>query len=185
MGKNIFLKKSRQDGLTNLDDILIIRQPHTREEFELMYELRWKVLRKPWNQPKGSEKDAEEAKSIPFIAILGGEIIGTARLHKINDSVAQVRYLAVAENYCLKGVGRQIMEAIHVSARNSKYLILNARETAIKFFEKLGYQVIAEGPLLFGTIKHKKMVFQLSGNDLRLQSVLNNLRKTAALIPDD
>lgn len=30
------------------------------ENFEEYYYLRWKVLRKPWNQPIGSEKDELE-----------------------------------------------------------------------------------------------------------------------------
>jgi hypothetical protein len=37
-----------------------IRSPETVEEFMQYYELRWRLLRKPWNQPKGSEKDEKE-----------------------------------------------------------------------------------------------------------------------------
>ncbi len=163
-------------------EILIIRQPKTNVEFESMYDLRWRVLREPWNQPKGSEKDSEEANAIPFIALLNDVIIGTARYHGINDHVGQVRYLAIDPNYQRKGVGRSLMEAIHVSARSRvKYLILNARETAVKFFEKLGYQIIGDGPLLFGTIKHKKMAFRFGRETSQVQNLIENLKKTVNL----
>ncbi len=43
-----------------------ICKPLTKEEFKKYYDLRWKVLRKPWKQPKGSEKDEREKESIPL-----------------------------------------------------------------------------------------------------------------------
>ena len=41
-----------------------IKEPVTEEEFEQYYILRWRILRQPWNQPRGSEKDDKENKSI-------------------------------------------------------------------------------------------------------------------------
>ncbi|MFX1294047.1 MAG: GNAT family N-acetyltransferase [Promethearchaeota archaeon] len=160
-----------------MNGILIIRQPKTKEEFESMYDLRWKILRKPWNQPKDSKKSQSEANTTHFIALINDKIIGTARLHKISEKIGQIKYLAVEKFYRKKGVGYALMESIHITARNQflKYLILNARETAIKFFEKLGYQVIEDGPLLFGEIKHKKMVIQFRRN--QMQQIIDKLRK--------
>lgn len=145
-----------------------------------MYDLRWRVLRKPWNQPKGSEKDELELEANHFIALIHDEIVGTARLHRLNENVAQVRYLAVAENYRGKGIAGKIFEAIHLTAKNQfiRYLILNARESAVKFFEKIGYKVIDEGPLLFGEIKHKKMMASFTRSDLRMKQIVDNLKKT-------
>ena len=37
-----------------------LRPPETAEEFDAYYNLRWMVLRAPWNQPTGSEKDEYE-----------------------------------------------------------------------------------------------------------------------------
>ena len=163
-----------------MQDILIIRQPKHRKEYEAMYNLRWVCLRKPWNQPKGSERDTEESNADHFIAVLHEKIIGTARLQKINENVGQIRYLAVNESYRKKGVASKILEAIHLTAKNKfiTYLIINARETAIKFFEKKGYKIVGEGPFLFGEIKHKKMVIQFGRSDLRMRSIIENLKKT-------
>lgn len=160
--------------------ILIIRQPRTKKEFEMMYDLRWRILREPWNQPRGSEKDQFESQAFHFIALFLNRIVGTARLHMVKDDVGQIRYLAVEEDFRRKGVAGKLMEAIHLTAKNKfiKFLVLNARETAVDFFKKIGYIVIEDGPTLFGEIKHKKMMVKFGRSDLRMQQIINNLRKT-------
>ncbi len=163
-----------------MQEILIIRQPQNKKEYASMFNLRWKVLRQPWNQPKGSERDDEEANADHFIAVLHNKIIGTARLHLINENVAQIRYLAVEEEYRNKGVASKILEAIHLTAKNKfiKYLILNARETAVDYFQRNGYKIVGEGQTLFGEIKHKKMMIQFGRSDLRMRTIVENLKKS-------
>ena len=34
-----------------------VLEPKTKEDFKKYYDLRWRILRKPWNQPRGSEKE--------------------------------------------------------------------------------------------------------------------------------
>ena len=58
-----------------------IREPVTKEEFEQYYILRWRILRKPWNQPFGSEKDDKENQSIHIIACIDEKIFGVGRGH--------------------------------------------------------------------------------------------------------
>ena len=36
-------------------------------------------------------------------------------------------------------------------------MVLNAREGATKFYERMGYKIRGEGPMLFGEIKHFRM----------------------------
>ena len=38
-----------------------------------------------------------------------------------------------------------------------QYIILNARENAVPFYEKLGYNIIEKTNLLYGKIQHYKM----------------------------
>jgi N-acetylglutamate synthase-like GNAT family acetyltransferase len=163
-----------------MNDILIIRQPKTRKEFESMYDLRWRILRKPWNQPKGSEKDELESIAYPFIALFQNKIVGTARFHKSNESFGQIQYIVVEEPFRRKGIGAKLMEAIHLTAMNQllKFTTLNANETALPFFEKMGYKTIEDGPLLFGEVRHKKMVRKFGRSDLRMQKIIKNLRDT-------
>ena len=56
--------------------MIIIREPKTKEEFDSYHNLIWKLLRKPWNQPKGSEIDDLEDESFHFIAICKNKIVG-------------------------------------------------------------------------------------------------------------
>ncbi|MHA1269925.1 MAG: GNAT family N-acetyltransferase [Candidatus Helarchaeota archaeon] len=142
-----------------MNDILIIRQPHTEYEFEAMYNLRWRILFKPWDQPRGCELDDLENDAISFIALLDDAIIGTARFHKINDRIGQIKFFAVDYEFQNKGIGSNIVYSIHMSAKNQgiKYIILNARENSINFFKKHGYELVGEGPALFGSIKLFKM----------------------------
>ena len=41
--------------------------------------------------------------------------------------------------------------------KGTKTIILNARENAVKFYQKHDYKIIGEGHTLFGVIKHFKM----------------------------
>ena len=63
-----------------------IISPKTEEEFEKYYELRWRILRKPWNQPLGSERDDDEDNSFHLMAIENNKTLGVARLQFINNS---------------------------------------------------------------------------------------------------
>lgn len=163
-----------------MNDILIIRQPKTKKEFESMYDLRWRILKKPWNQPKGSEKDDKESDAYPFIALFQNKVVGTARFQKLNESFGQIQYLAVEEPFQMKGIGGKLLEAIHLTAMNQllKFTILNANETAWQFFEKMGYKTIEDGPLLFGAVKHKKIIRNFTRSNLKMQKIIKNLRST-------
>ena len=152
-------KYTKNNSRSTMSDILIIRKPYDTKELELMYDLRWRILFKPWIQDKNLIKDKLEKESNHFIAILNNNIVGTARFYKINDRIAQIKYMAVDELFQRKGIGHNILSSIHMTARNQRirYIILNSRENAIKFFEKHGYTVVEDGPIQFGKIKLIKM----------------------------
>ena len=144
---------------------LIIRSPNSQKEYETMYDLRWRILREPWNQPPGSEKDEMEDQSYHFIIVLDNKIVATARLHKNSESEGQIRYLAVEEEYRKQGIASKLLYYIEGFAikLGLSSLILNARQTAQPLFERIGYKVLREGHLLFGEIPHfvmwKKIVY--------------------------
>ncbi len=77
-----------------------IRAPKTKKEQEEYYNLRWEILRKPWNQPKGSEKDEYENDAIHIAAFVNGKIIGVGRIHFNSKEEAQIRYMAVCKRKC-------------------------------------------------------------------------------------
>ena len=142
---------------------MIIRPPKTKQEFEDYYNVRYELLRGPWNQPRGSEKDDLEDKSFHMAAFDKDKVIGVGRLHKNSDEEGQIRLIAVKEDYRNKGIGKAIMDKLHQKAKELKLkkLMLNARETAVGFYEKLGYKIAAKATTLFGEIKQFRMVYKI------------------------
>lgn len=134
-------------------------EPASKEEFTQYFELRWKILRQPWNQPRGSEQDAEEDQSYHIMAVENGLAIGVARLQFPSTEHAQLRYMAVDTPQQNKGVGTNIVTHIEDYARQhkSKFLFLHARENALGFYKQLGYTVTEKSYLLFDNIQHYKM----------------------------
>ncbi len=136
-----------------------ISEPKTKEDFDKYYDLRWRILRKPWNQPRGSEKDELEDKSIHIMVTEGSQILGIGRGHFNTIEEAQIRYMAVEDDQQGKGIGGKVLSELEhkLKSKGAKYIILNARESAVKFYEKHGYHVVEKSHTLFGTINHFKM----------------------------
>ena len=137
-----------------------VRQPETKAEFKDYYHLRWKLLRAAWHQPEGSEVDDIETDCFHVIAIDSEDtIIGVTRLQFNSDNEAQIRYMAVAPEYQRQGVGRSMINYMedHAMRTGHHNLVLDARDPAVGFYEKLGYEVIGKSYLLFDEIQHYKM----------------------------
>ena len=137
-----------------------LKTPETPQEFEEYYNVRYEVLRKPWNQPKGSEKDDLEEKSIHRMFVdENNKVVANARMHFNNDKEAQVRYLAVSETCRGAGLGTKLMEEMEKVAKEkgAEEMLVVSRETAIPFYLKNGYNVTKDSHTLFGEIKHKEM----------------------------
>lgn len=127
--------------------------PQTDEQWLAYYHLRWQVLRAPWSAPKGSEQDECESQSFHMAAWTeDGEIAAVGRLHLVNEQEAQVRYMAVAPQWQGKGLGAKVLERLEQQALCLRVMriVLNARETAAGFYQRLGYQYVEPTKPLFG-----------------------------------
>jgi predicted GNAT family N-acyltransferase len=141
-----------------------IKHPQTDDEFRRYFHFRWKILRAPWQQPEGSEIDDIEARCFHVMAVdLENNIIGVARMQFNSAIEAQIRYMAVAEKHERKGIGGAMIKAMesHAVASNHSTIMLDAREPAVGFYEKLGYTVTQKSYLLFEEIQHFRMVKNL------------------------
>lgn len=136
-----------------------IRSPKNEDEFKKYYRLRHDVLAKPWNQPKSICRDALDETAFHISAYEKDEIVGCARLQINNDKEAQIRYMAVKNAYQNQGIGSLILkEADKIALSNNiSFIILNARDNALRFYKKNGYKNIGKGELLWNTIPHWKM----------------------------
>ncbi|MEJ6582790.1 MAG: GNAT family N-acetyltransferase [Crocinitomicaceae bacterium] len=136
-----------------------IRTPISPKEWELYYALRYDVLRKPLNQPLGSERNDGDLKGIHFALFEDGMLRAIARLDKVDDETGQTRFVAVDTVVQGKGFGKLIMEAVEVKsiARGNKKMILHARDYALPFYLRLGYNEIEKSYKLFDVLQHYLM----------------------------
>jgi predicted GNAT family N-acyltransferase len=138
-----------------------IKIPRTQKDFDDYYDLRWRILRKPWNQPEGSEKDEFENQCHHVMVCDENKtVVGTGRLQFLYEQESQNSYMAVEPRHASQGIGKIIVNALekHAAEKNRLSIILNAREPVVGFYEKLGYEVIERSYLLFNSIQHYKMV---------------------------
>lgn len=75
----------------------------------------------------------------------GNQLLGIVTIMK-NGEVAQIRGMAVEQQQQGKGIGRELMlEAEKILTQENVHKIwMNARETAVPFYEKLGYSIEGE-----------------------------------------
>lgn len=159
-----------------------LRSPATPEEWQQYYQLRWQILRAPWQQPPGTERDELEAQAYHLMLLTTeGEIAAVGRLHRLEQGGAQVRYMAVATEYQGKGAGARILAALELQAVKwgCGYIRLNARDTALSFYQRNGYQQIGAAPALYG-IAHQVMqkAIRLGGTPEQQQQWCKQLADT-------
>lgn len=136
-----------------------VTTPVSTADWQAYYQLRYQVLRQPWGQPPGSERDELEADSAHrMIRDSDGTVVAVGRLHRLADGWCQIRYMAVAESMRGKGLGALVLRALERQALEwgCRQLTLNARENALPFYQQLGYLPGQHLEPLFG-IAHQQM----------------------------
>ncbi len=137
-----------------------LRAPKTDEEFSQYYQLRWKILRKPWLQPQGSEQDEQEKYAIHRMIVDDqNKVLAVGRLEKTTEHQGQVRFMAVDDTMQGQGLGQQIINELEQQASilAMSEICLNARENALQFYQKLGYEKQGYSHTLFDEVKHYRM----------------------------
>jgi predicted GNAT family N-acyltransferase len=136
------------------------RSPRTPEEWKNYFDLRWRVLRAPWDQPRGSEKDDRETESDHFM-IVGPDsnALAVGRLHFNTPAEAQVRFMAVDPQARGRGLGSLVLQECERRARaaGATSIVLNARDDVQGFYVRHGFVVIGPGETVFSVIKHVRM----------------------------
>ena len=150
-----------------------VNSPQTEIELQQYYDLRWRILRAPWQQPRGSERDEYESTAIHAMAADSqGNVIGVARLHQTDKTTAQIRYMAVKARLQKRGVGKALLHYLeeHAIALGVRLIKLNARENCVEFYIQQGYHITGPGHVLYGEIKHQKMQKQLSQSAVTIEN---------------
>ncbi len=141
----------------------IIKQPETPDEFKQYYALRFRILRARWGEPEGSEVDEIENQTFHIMAVHHEKAVGVGRLQYNFADKAQIRYMAVEKKHEGNGIGRMIVNALEQEAinKNINTIMLDAREPAVGFYQKLGYKIEKKSYVLFNEIQHYRMTKQI------------------------
>jgi GNAT superfamily N-acetyltransferase len=116
---------------------------HNSPEYQQMVGLRMDVLRKPLGLSFNNEELDKEKDDILIGAFEEEDILGCCLLTRVDPKTCRLRQMAVTGNLQGKGVGRQMMQFAEDVARDYGYkkITMHARNTAIGFYERLGYNV--------------------------------------------
>lgn len=147
---------------------LTIQDPISMGMESAYYDLRWRILRKPWGQPRGTERDELEEDSIHRVVMDAvGTPLACARLHLNSPEEAQLRYMAVEQDVRRSGIGRMLLQAMEevASSAGAERLVLQAREGALPFYQACGYSILQETFVLYGTIRHFLMEKRLDSSN--------------------
>jgi len=140
-------------------NVKIVKSP---SEKELVLTIRKAVFIRGLNIPEHLEIDENENVATYVLAYIKNNPVGTARWRKTEKGIKLERF-AVLDKYRSNGIGAKITKFILNNLKETQPIYLFAQESAIKFYEKLGFKSIGN---LFEEvgIKHQKMIYDLEGN---------------------
>ena len=141
-----------------------VKQATTKKEIETIIDLRDKILRKPWNQPRETATDNLEETSVnAFIEDEHGNVVACGRLQENENKIGQIRFMAVDNSQQGKGLGKKIVAFLEEKGKglNLKTIELQARENAVDFYKSNGYSIKEKSFLLWGLIQHYLMEKEL------------------------
>ena len=137
----------------------LLKSPDNKDEWERYLLFRWEMLRKPLGMSMDSLADSIEEESFHLMGIdEEGNVIASGRVHFNTSDEAQIRYMAVDDNFKRQGIGSEIVTELEKYALSKKAvtITLNARENAISFYLSLGYSEVCPYQSDTG-IPHKTM----------------------------
>jgi ribosomal protein S18 acetylase RimI-like enzyme len=130
-----------------MSEHLIFREvAHGSPEYLTTANLRNCVLRKPIGL-MFSAKDVEAEKRYHHLACYGGDkLVACLMLDPHEDGNIRMRQLAVIPELQRQGIGTALVQYSELWARNAGYqrMVLHARDTAVAFYERLGYSRVGE-----------------------------------------
>ncbi|MBY0755934.1 GNAT family N-acetyltransferase [Clostridium sardiniense] len=145
-----------------MNEIIIKEVFFNTPEYKSELRLRDNVLRKPLGMDISDDALEIEVDDYHICAIINSKVVGTLLLRKFNNTTLQMRQVAVDESLRNKHIGKKLISFAESFAKDKGFtkIILNARKTAIPFYERISYKKIGEEFTEVG-ILHMKMTKDL------------------------
>lgn len=106
--------------------------------------LRYEVLHAPFGVSRDDDWNDGDPASTHLVVVVGDDVVGYGRLiADTEERTGQIRQIAVNPAWERRGIGTALIRALLDSARGRGMtdVWLNARLTAVPFYEKLGFKV--------------------------------------------
>ena len=115
---------------------------HDSQEFRQACELRYKLFFAQHNLPKSIVRDLKQKYYFHAAIAINNKVIAYGQLVPHPNKVYQICQMVVAPEYQKLGLGKKILLFLIDIAKQEQAiaLTLNARLTAIGFYQKLGFQ---------------------------------------------
>lgn len=116
------------------------------EQYQQSLELREHVLRAPLGLSLSDSDLMGEDKQLHFALFDKEQITAVVLFKPIDDQTLKLRQMAVSDSHQGQGLGKQLIKAaeVEIAKLNYKRIEMAARETAIPFYQSLGYQIKGE-----------------------------------------
>jgi predicted GNAT family N-acyltransferase len=127
-------------------------------DYDASFVLRSRVLRQPLGLLPAPEERTAESELTHLGVFEGARLIACLMLHDVGDGKVRMRQVAVDFEHQKSGVGTRLVRFSEEVARTKGFreMVMHARETAIPFYERLGYECEGE-PFIEVTVPHRHM----------------------------
>ncbi|MDO3411589.1 GNAT family N-acetyltransferase [Saccharibacillus sp. CPCC 101409] len=132
---------AREEARGNAAEIETRRITFGSPEYAQGLRLRDEVLRRPLGMNIANDDLSGDAGALHAGAFAGERLVGTLLLRALDERTLQMKQVAVNEALRGAGIGRRLVEYAERLAAEQGYdaIVLNARDVAVAFYEKLGY----------------------------------------------
>ncbi|MGX7262905.1 GNAT family N-acetyltransferase [Enterococcus crotali] len=114
------------------------------KEYWTGIDLRNKLLKTSAGKEWIKDLPLNEKSDIHMVALIDGKVVGTLLLSRKSQTIAQIKQVAIHENYQGFGLGKQLLEFAEKVAELMYFqsVFLTGREQAWGFYDHFGYQSI-------------------------------------------
>lgn len=134
-------------------------------EYGVELEMRHRILREPLGVEWTEEERGWEPKERHFGMLEEETVVACVLVRELGDGYVKLRQMAVEPERQGSGVGRELLERVEelLWKDGVKQIELNARDVAVGFYAKQGYEKVGEEFVEVG-IPHRKMRKGLLGD---------------------
>lgn len=126
--------------------------------YEQALALRQRILRTPLGLDIRNDNLDAEKEQVIFVYLENNKVLGCVLLQPYDGQIFKLRQMAVDAQRQREGIGAALVRAAeeYAASAGRPNIVLHARETALHFYERLGYEVIG-APFIEVGIPHRKM----------------------------